>query len=119
MYRNYKELFYALVNFYNGTIDYGQEIGVYKFLAPSVSLLDNVPFQKIAEACLEDDFKLYSPATINQKGTRNNEITLDESFNTLTLKDFLYISLIFIYFVVTKRFISKKIRNSVSYSLSL
>lgn len=115
MYKNYLEFFYALVNFYNGTTDHGQESREFMILEPPVELLENAPFKQIEEACSEDDFK--SPnrvATRQNEGPSSDEMIIDGSLNTLTIKDFLYISMIVVYFLVTKWFISKRISNSVS-----
>lgn len=111
MYKNYLEFFNALVDFYGGnSIHDGQAINKFR-LAPSAEGF----FQQALEDRLEvENSQLDNSSATHYDGRWKSTITSNGSLDTLTVRDFAYISLLFIYFLVAKRFVSKKIHHSVS-----
>lgn len=113
MYKNYLEFFNALVDFYGGnSIRDGQAINKFR-LSPSAEGF----FQQALEDRLEVENSQLDNSSATHYDRRWNStstITSNCSLDTLTIRDFAYISLLFIYFLVAKRFVSKKIHHSVS-----
>lgn len=120
MYKNYLEFFDALVDFYGeNSIHDCQSISKYR---PAPSILKEALFQQAVEDCLgveNSQFDNSSSAT-HYDGSWNSTTTITNngSLDTLTVRDFAYVSLLFIYFLVAKRFVSKRVQHSVSYIIS-